>query len=820
MNLKKILTTAGILAFFVLVAYVFVPQVLQHKVVDQSDGIGWRGMATEALLWNKDHPDDPAQWSDSMFGGMPTITFAAQTKGDWTQKIYNLSSAVPRPANFLLISLLGAFLMLLAFGIHPLLAAGGAVAVTFCAYNLQIIQVGHNTKMLAIAFSPWVIAAFVFTLRSAVTRKKWLPLTVLGAALFGLSLSFQLKSCHPQISYYLAIILIIFAIVELVWVCRDSARRKALLGRLFAAAGLLVVLGVCGMATNAVKYFPTFEYTQHSIRGGSSDKSSDSAAKGLDLQYATAWSYGAEELPNLMVPNFNGGSSNGPLDPKKSAIGKFLRRSKVEGADEICSQLPLYWGPQPFTSGPMYMGAITIFLFLMGLFCYKGRERWWALAATVLAVLLSLGNHLMWFTKFFYDCVPFYNKFRSVSMSLVVLQTTLPVLGFLMLDRIVRDTSRTPAQLRSMLLKSGGVTVGLCLLLSLLQWLTGSFTSSSDSSMSQPVVAALVSDRISLLWKDTLRTVLLVVGAAAVLVWGVSVPGKAKENFESDPAACRGRRMTAALLVCLLVLVDLFSVGKRYLNDSHFVSPHNFENHFAPRSVDVGILKDTTVSYRVLDLTSDCFQSSIASIFHKSIGGYSAAKLQIYQEFIESTLQNEVNSLMKSIGGCRSIEEAEAAMPYLPGLAALNLKYVILSDDLAIRYRHGNGPAWFEDMDKGFIKMDSYSPNRLEYHYSSIVDQRAVFSEVYYPSGWTLTLDDGTEVPVELYSGDGDVPGGVLRSAVLPMGTHTLTMSYDQPAYHSGVAVSRACSILLVAIVLLSAAFAVYSSARKKEEEI
>ena len=253
---KKLIYTICIVLGLLVLAYAFVPQVLGGKIVNQSDISGWQGMAKEMMDWNSAHPDDQTAWTQSMFGGMPTATIHASTDGDYTQGLYDIFLIGKRPGSYLFISLLGAWLLMLALGVHPLIAIGGAIAVTFCSYNLQIIQVGHNTKMQAIAFLPWVLAALIFTYKSALARKRWLPLTALGAALFALTLSFQVKANHPQITYYLAIMILIYAIVLLVWWLRDP-ERKALIGRFFAASALLLVLGVAGIATNAIKLLPT-----------------------------------------------------------------------------------------------------------------------------------------------------------------------------------------------------------------------------------------------------------------------------------------------------------------------------------------------------------------------------------------------------------------------------------------------------------------------------------------------------------------------------------------------------------------------------------
>ena len=590
---KKLIIYIGIIIGFLVLAYGFVPQVLGGKIINQSDISGYRGMAQELTQWNKEHPDDKTAWTESMFGGMPTTTIEASTEGDWTWPLYKGLMTGKRPANWLFVSMLGGFLLLLAFGVNPLIAAGGAVAITFCSFNFQIIQVGHNTKMQAIALMPWVLAALVFAYKSAIAKK--LPQAMLGAALFGLAVSFQVKANHPQISYYLALIIAFYVITVFIWLLADGERRAAV-GRFFAISALLLVLGLAGIGTNASKLLPTFEYTPYSMRGGSTS----GETKGLDLDYATAWSYGWEELPNLMIPNFNGGSSAGALGPESETY-KLLKRAGQPGLKQISKQLPLYWGPQPFTAGPMFIGGISIFLFLLGLFCLKGKERWWLLAASLFAVFLALGHHFMWFTKLCYNYLPLYNKFRTVSMALCVLQVTVPLLGFIFLDRLVRGE-----------------------------------------------IDALVADRITLMRSDALLSFIMIMACAGLLIWA-----SRSEN--------KSRRVTSALCVCALVLVNMFAVGKRYLNADDFVTPKNFMAQFDQRPADKAILADTDPSYRVLDLTVNVFNDSHPSFWHKNIGGYSPAKLQIYQEYIENHLQGEISQLART-----AFRQTMCALPATP----------------------------------------------------------------------------------------------------------------------------------------------------------
>ena len=797
---KRILLYAGIVVGLLVLAYAYVPQVLGGKIVNQSDISGWQGMSHEMMEWNAAHPDDPTAWTESMFGGMPTATIHASTRGDWTQKIYDVLLTGRRPASYLFLSLLGAWLLMLALGIHPLVAVGGAIAVTFCSYNLQIIQVGHNTKMQALAFLPWVLAALIFTYNQIRKENRWLPGTVLGAALFGLALSFQVKANHPQITWYLALLILIYVIVLVV-----SIFRKRLWGRFFIASALLLVLGVAGLATNAVKLLPTWEYTPYSMRGGSTQASEGGeGSKGLDLDYATAWSYGWEELPNLLIPNFNGGSSAGAVNPKHSETYDLLKRAGQPNLREISKNLPLYWGPQPFTAGPMYMGAITIFLFVLGLFIYKGKEKWWLVAGTVLAVLLALGNHFLVFTKLFYRFAPLYNKFRTVSMALTVLQFTLPMLGFLALDRIVRQPDAA-ALFRKKGWIAAAITGGFCLLCALLPGIAGSFTGSVDAGQPDVLIDALAADRRHLLVMDALRSLLLIGGAWVLLWWG------------TRPEKASGRLMAACAFVSVLVLFDLGMAGKRYLSADDFVTPRAFQNQFAQRPVDELILSDTDPSFRVLDLTVNIFNDSHPSYWHKNIGGYSPAKLQRYQEFIESTLLGEINQLNKAISGAKTLAEAEAALPYLPSLAEMNCRYIIVSGEAPpLRYPYAKGNAWFDPSFAGesqAVELISYAPNELRYRYSSPEAARMVFSEVYYPIGWTLKVEDtGEELPIEL-------EGTLLRAAQVPAGEHTLVMRFDPPSYRRGEAISRASSILLILAALLAILGAALPALRKAKDK-
>ena len=833
---KKLLKNIGIwlgaILLFLLLSYGFVPQVLQGKIVNQSDISGYIGMSHEMSEWNKAHPDDPTYWTDSMFGGMPTTAISTQNGGDYTQGIYSLLLTGKRPATYLFITLLGAFLLMLALGISWPLAIGGAVAVAFCSYNFQIIQVGHNTKMQAIAFFPWVLAALVYTYRSIESRSRWLAKVLLGAVLFGLALSMQIKANHQQITYYLAILVMLYALVELIDVLR---KRKDRISRFFIASALLLVVGGVGIATNVNKLLPLAKYTPNTMRGGS-ELTQDGAVKGggLDLDYATAWSYGWEELPNLMIPNFNGGSSSQPVDPAKSETIQLLKRAGQSNLREIAKGLPLYWGPQPFTAGPMYMGAITVFLFVLGLFLYKGKEKWWLIAGTVIAVLMAVGSHFMAFTKICFNVLPLYNKFRTVSMALVVLQVTLPVLGFLALDHIVKDGYDR----KSFLKKSGiafALTGGLCLLFALVPTLAGDFTSASDAGQQDVLVEAFQADRIALFRQDAWMSFFLI-----AVVWGGLLWACLSEK--KNPV----RKVIASLSICALILINLFATGKRYLNADHFTTPKDFNKPFAERPVDQMIKSDPDPSYRVLDLSVNVFNSSVPSYHHKSVGGYSPAKLQRYQDLIEHYLTGEINKIYGVLQTAETIDDVENGLPETPLLDVLNTRYIIISGEYP-PIMNGNtlGNAWFVDEvvpaatpdeeiaflgsvdlkrqavigkdmpvvtaapadTADVITLTAYAPNELRYHYTASADRLAVFSEIYYPDGWKAQADGA---PVDVLRAD-----WTLRAAQLPAGDHDLVMRFEPASYRTGANISRASSITLILLLLLSIA-GLFLPARKK----
>ena len=893
--LKKILVYAGIVLLFAVIAYGFVPQVLNGKIVNQSDIASWKGMANEAMTHNAEHPEDPTAWTNSMFGGMPTTATIDDFEGDWTEKIYKFLLTGKRPGSYLFIALLGGFLMMLSMGINGIVAVAGAIAIAFCSYNMQIIQVGHNTKMQAIAYLPWVLAGIIYTYKAALNSartqdnkgswKEWLPKTILGAVLFAFALSMQIKANHVQITYYAAIIIFVYAIALLVSLCINKEGRSKL-GRFFAASALLLVVGCIGIATNANKLIPTYEYTPYTMRGGSelSGDGDGHSSKGLDLEYATAWSYGIEEMPNLLIPNFNGGSSSGALD-MDSETGKLLKRAGQPNLRQTLKHMPLYWGPQPFTAGPMYMGAITIFLFMLGLFLVKGREKWWMAVATVIAILLAWGNHFMWFTKLWFDYAPFYNKFRTVSMALVVLQVTLPLLGFYTLDRIIKE-KYTSKQFTKAALPAYILTGIFCLICAVFPNIAGTFTGAVDAGQPEILIDALAADRAALLKADAWRSFWLISVAAALLLWAFRTPKHDAVSPEGSFVR-KGRMTIVAFAIILLIGLDLIPAGKRYLNKEHFVTPKDFSAQYEPRPVDELILKDPSLDYRVLDISVNTFNSSIPSYHHKTIGGYSPVKLQRYQDLIEKYITSEIYQIYDVVENSGTVQAVSDNFPELKVTSMLNGKYIILGGDyppVVNPYAYGN--AWFvssaipastpdeeiallegadlrntavigddfawarerltssavlgsqdretmgmscspEDSTDGedvALTLTHYAPNELRYSYKTDAERAAVFSEIYYPKGWKAWIEPAGaygEIRNGHYHPTADAhetelfrANWMLRGAIIPKGEGQLIMRFEPESYQIGENISRACSIIL--ILLLLGSIAVMAAAARK----
>ena len=838
-NLKIWLPYVAAVALFYVLAYMFTPQVFSGKVVNQSDIASWRGMANEIITYNESHPDqDPALWTNSMFSGMPATTISLKYDGDFLDIFYNAIHKLTgqRPPSYLLISMVGAFLLFLAFGVNPWLSIVGAVAISFASYNMQIIQVGHNSKMLAIAFMPWVLAAVVYAY-----RKKGF----LGAILFAFALSFQIKANHPQITYYLAIIVLGYGFAELY---NHIAEKKIL--KFLKVSGLLLLLGGLGIASNINHLWPTYEYSKYTMRGGSElAKEQGKQQEGLDIGYATSWSYSPEETPNLFIPNFNGGSSAGELD-RESATYKALKGGGYQGADQIIKQMPLYWGPQPFTAGPMYLGAIMVFLFILALFLIGGAVKWWALGVTLLAVLLSWGSNFLPLTEFFFKYIPMYNKFRTVSMVLVILQILVPLMGVLVIEKLMKSEF-SAKKFKTGMISALVLTAGFALLAMIFPSVAGSFTSPADANLPEQIRATLAEDRASLLSADAFRSVLYILAAAAVLWFAFGRREASSKNRVLSPAKLKYLVYGG---IGILVLADMWGAGKRYLNDSHFIKNREFEQQYALRPVDNIILEDKDPNYRVLDISINTFNDSHISYHHKTIGGYSPAKLQRYQDMIDYHIMPEMQKIASSLSSVKTLEEAQIMVDNTetPVLNMLNSKYIAIgAQNPPLLNNRAMGNCWFVDsiawvannLDEintisdvnlsntavvseefrslageittadapafeDVIKLTNYSPNKLTYQCETTSDRVAVFSEVWYPAGWIATIDGK---PAEIFRAN-----YTLRALKVPAGSKVIEMEFRPDSYYKGATYSRIASGALLILLALGVGLDIFRRGRGK----
>ncbi len=824
---KKWIAYPVAVVFFLILSYGFVPQVFHGKILNQGDITAWQAMSKEAKDYNETHKDE-ARWTNSMFGGMPTVTINKVTKGNYIRAIGQILESGAEPASYLFLSLLGGFLFFLALGINPWISALGAVAITFCSYNLQIIQAGHVTKMIAIAYVPWVLASMAYAYRKQ---------ALTGALFFALTVSLHVAANHPQITYYLGFILL-FVVAGLF----AEAVVRHRVPKFMKTTLLIIAAGLFGLATSANHLLPTYEYMSQSMRGGSELSAGEDgkASSGLEFDYATQWSYSKMESFNMLIPDFYGGASVGPLD-KDSNTYRTLKDMGYN-ADGVISNMPLYWGEQPFTAGPMYMGAIMIFLFVLGLILVKSPVKWALASVSLLALLLSWGYHLPGFNTFFFRFVPLYDKFRTVSMILVIWQMVVPALGIYVLWQILEGVYTQKKAIKG-IYWALGITAGFSLVAALIPSLAGSFTGPSDSSLPSSLIPALMEDRKDLLSGDAWRSVLLIL-PAAVLLW-LGVHRKIRQVW-----------IIGALAV--LFLADYLPVGKRYLNESHFVSRINYRNQFSERPVDKHIKQDPDLYYRVLDLTGNTFMDATASYHHKSIGGYNAAKLQRYQDVIDHHLLPEMQYFADKLSQCQTLEEAAGIFQYngnnsrTPVLNMLNTRYVILSPDaMPVTNPHALGNAWVvssiqpvssprEEIEtltrvdlrttavmqdplgpwletagpsNSTVTLTSYSPNTLEYKASMEKDGIIVFSEIYYPKGWKAWID-GQEA--QIYRSN-----YITRTLLVPEGEHQILFTYLPSSYTTGIVISRISSgALLLALLAAIGTGCVRMLRRKKETGI
>ncbi|MDQ8052859.1 MAG: YfhO family protein [Pedobacter sp.] len=803
-------THLAIIAIFVVIsfAYFFKP-LLDGRVPYQSDVVQARAMQTEIMDYKAKDGKGPL-WTNQMFGGMPAYQI-------WVQYAYNgatygialITKALPSPVGTVLLLLVGGYFLFITLRINPWLAAAGAIAFAFTTYNFVLIATGHNNKALAIGFFAPIIASIIITLRG----KYWL-----GGALTALFLALEVRANHVQMAYYLMICILIFVGIEIYHAYKTKT--LPLLGKAFGFLAAAVVLAVM---VNASLLWTTSEYAKETNRGKSNlTTSTPDRAR----EYAYGWSQGVGESFTFFISDLYGGSHEKRLDDKSNVFKTLVERGVPQDqAMNITQQMPTYWGEKTYTSGGYYFGALVCFLYVFGLFIVRSRLKWWILSTTVLFMLLSFGKNFPFVSDLFFNYFPLYSKFRAVESILAVVGLMVPILAFL----AVKEIQETKID-RKLLIKklgwSAAIIGGFSLIVALAPTLFFGFKTSThqdflqqltqafgDGSFAQQVANALVQDRISIARADALRSVVFVI-IGFVIIWAFI-------NQKLKPQLAFG-------LLAVAVLIDMWQVDRRYLNNDRFVSPSEMAKDVQPREVDAFINADKDPNFRVFDQPN--FGRADGSRFHKTIGGYHAAKLKRYDELIEHQLSQSVNQdvldmlntkyfitqdpqngsykmtrnptalgnawLVKGVQFAKDAdEEMKAISSFDPKLEAIvDEQYKNMIDTT----RLGADPS-------AFIKMEKYHPDHIEYSYSAPRDVIAVFSEIYYNKGWNMYID-GVEKPYFRAN-------YVLRAAQLPMGNHKVEFKFEPKSYYLGEKISLAGSILLLGFL----GFAGYTENRKKK---
>ena len=808
--IQKILPHAVAVTLFILATVVyFSPMFFDGKQLGQHDIKQANGNAQEVVEY-RDRTGNEALWTNSIFSGMPAYHISVGYPNNWLQYLNKfLSLGLPSPAYMIFFAFLGFYIMLLCFRVKPWMAIAGAFAYGLSTYFLIIAGAGHNTKMRAMAFMPMIIGGLYL----AYTRgKMWM-----GMLLMCLALGLQIRANHLQITYYTAIVVLIFIIFEMVRVHREKLYAQFL--KTSAAMMIAVTLAVGANITNMLL---TAEYTSYSTRGQSelTDETGDKTS-GLDKSYIYDYCYGVAETMNLFIPNFMGGASGSAVSANSPYYQEMIRYgvSKRDAA-EFSKSVPTYWGGQRLTSGPVYIGAVVIFLFILGLFVVRGPIKWWLVTTLILSVMLAWGSNFRILSDLFIDFFPGYNKFRTVSMILVIAELVIPLLGILALKEMF-GKEMTIENKQKALKMSLYIAGGVALFFALFSGLFFNFSSPNDAyygayyGLPEWLVATLPDTRQQLLRNDAFRTLFFVTAAAAVL-W-FTIRGKLKYA-------------PAIFLLTGLIVVDLWTVDKRYLNDADFKAKG--VNIAKPSPVDLDIMQDKSLSYRVMNTSVSTFNDATTSFFHKSIGGYHGAKMKRYQELIE-----------------RHIGRGNMAV-----LNMLNTKYFIVADkETRQPFKQTNPGAlgnawtvdeirWVENADaeiaalgdfnparelivdqrykpvlEGFsashdslasIRLVSYEPNHLVYEYQSQLPQMVVFSEIFYSKGWNAYINGEPSPHIRA--------NYVLRAMTVPAGNHEIVFRFEPKNYIRGEKIALASSIGIL-LLILGVAVKEYFDCRKKK---
>lgn len=823
-NWSKVYPHVAIVGFFLVLAVIYCSPILQGKALLGHDLESWMYMAKETLDFNS-KGEGQTFWTNSMFGGMPVYQIAAPMgQNNVVSYLSSVMGMIPSPISHIFLYMTGAYILMLSFRFNKWLSLIGAVALSFVSYNLIILAAGHVTKAASIAYMMPLIGSVFLLFRGN---------KFVGMLLTAFFLALAIGANHLQIMYYALYVIGIFAIVELVYAIRGKYLKKY-----FASAGLGCCALLLALGLHAPMLSTTYQYSKATMRGESNgliSKDGTGAGHGLDKDYITNWSYGVDESFTLLVPDFKGGASGGILS-EKSETGNALQKMGIPDVKETMKSfpLPLYWGTQPFTSGPVYLGAIICFLFVLGIFLVENRYKWWLVSTIILTLMLAWGRNFMPLTDFFIDYVPFYNKFRTVSMILVVTCICMGLLGLMGLRAILSpETDKNKA--KKALKYSFFITGGLSLLFWLLPSLSGNFVGVSDGQFTgsyEFLKQTLPADRESLLRQDALRSFIFILLAAGTLWLYLSSKLKLRYLY---------------VIFLVLILSDMWSVSKRYLNDSNFGNKRNTSKLIEASDADRFILQDKSY-YRVLDASVNIFNDARPAYFHKNIGGYHAAKLSRYQELIDYQLMPGIQTLMSGMNKITSEEQVKDVTAQLGVLNMLNMKYVIYDPKAKpLINPEANGNAWFVDSyrlaadaneemavlggldtkrefvaDKEFageipalngrdttatITLKSYAPNRLVYDVNTQSDQIAVFSEIYYSDGWNAYVN-GEKAPYFRAN-------YLLRAMPLNAGHYEVEFRFEPQI----VSVSKMVALISSILLILMAGVVIYMEIRKKIPE-
>jgi hypothetical protein len=793
-NLKKFLPHLLVLVGFIIVSLFYFSPVLQGKKIFQSDIVQYIGMAKEQNDF-RDRTGQEPYWTDAAFGGMPTFQLGAYYPHNYVKKLDSVLRFLPRPADYLFLYFIGFYILLLCLKLDFRLAFLGALAFGFSTYLIIILGVGHNAKAHAIAYMPMVLGGIILTFRQ---KYLW------GFLLLSLAMALQIGANHFQMTYYLLLLVIVLGISYLI-----DAYRKNILRKFFKALGVMVVAVVLAIGANATNLLATQEYASHSTRGDTgltiAPDGSEKPASGLTFDYITAYSYEKLETFGLFIPRFMGGGSSEKLGNDSQVYDALIKLgASVPQASNFLNNVPSYWGEQGYVAGAqLYVGATIIFFFVFGFFLISGRLKWWVLGGSILALLLSWGKHFAFFTEFFIEYIPLYNKFRAVTSIQVIFNICIPIMALVGISKLF--STKIEASVKEHALKwTLIITGGLCIFFLLFKAVLFDFSGTSDSSLIQQLgmdfMRALKEDRKSLFISDTIRSLVFVLISSA-LVW-IYIKNKIKQNW-------------LILVLALLILADLIPVDKRYVNNEDFVNASKMDQPFQPTMADQEILKDKS-HYRVFDVSGSPFNTGRTSYFHNAIGGYHAAKPGRIQDLYDFYISRNNMEVLNMLNAKYFIVPSENGQPqaqqnpnafgnawFVDNIkwvnsaneAILSLNEVDLQQTAIVNSKFKNQISEnFRALESAEIRLHSYQPNELVYKTNTSARQFAVFSEMYYQPGWQAYLD-GEKV-------DHVRADYVLRAMNIPEGEHTVTFRFEPEVVNTGSSIALASSIILVLIIL------------------